>query len=173
MIPVKANWGPSTEEQFFNIARTLTFRLNAQDDHVKHYRPMVLLLSGNPTDRRALLDMANHMTKRYGLLFLAHIALDPIPQKIMENITLKQKEWLRNENINAFYKLIESDSINGGTRSMIQVLIQSFCDFYFKFVCLKCSGVGKFKPNIVMMGYKANWQTCSPSQLNDYYQIIQ
>ena len=129
---VKANWGPSTEEQFFNIARTLTFRLNAQDDHVKHYRPMVLLLSGNPCERRALLDMANHMTKRYGLLFLAHIALDPIPYKSKVDITLKQKAWLREQNINAFYKLMECDSISSGTKSMIQVLmVLSFTPFTF------------------------------------------
>jgi len=90
---------------------------------------MILLLSGNPTNRRALVDMANHMTKRYGLLFLAHIAQGPINHKTIEEITLKQKAWLRNENINAFYKLIESDSISAGTGSLMQV----FIIFYIKY----------------------------------------
>ncbi|CAG2112869.1 unnamed protein product, partial [Medioppia subpectinata] len=153
--PTKANWGPSTEEQFFNIARHLTFRLNVQDEHVKHYRPMILLLSGNPTNRIALVDMANHMTKRYGLLLLAHIAQGPIPFRTKDEITSKQKQWLKNENINAFYKLIESDSVSVGAKSFIQA-----------------SGIGKFTPNIVMLGYKSNWQSCDSLDLIDYYQII-
>ena len=185
---MKANWGPSTEEQFFNIARYLTFRLNVQDEHVKHYRPMILLLSGNPTNRTTLVDMANHMTKRYGLLFLAHIAQGPIPFRTKDEIIHKQKQWLRNENINAFYKLIESDSVSVGTKSFMQVCVhyknfQEYSYILFKYYtnyytiklifCIQASGIGKFTPNIVMLGYKSNWQSCDSSTLSDYYQIIQ
>lgn len=38
---------------------------------------------------------------------------------------------------------------------------------------LKALGVGKFSPNIVMMGYKNDWQSCNSSELNEYYNNIQ
>jgi hypothetical protein len=82
---------------------------------------MILLLSGNPTNRRALVDMASLMTKRYGILFLAHIAHGPILYKTKEEITLSQKAWLRSKNIKAFYKLMESNSLSDGIKSLMQV----------------------------------------------------
>ena len=127
---VKANWGPSTEEQVFNIARTLTFRLNAQENHVKHYRPMILLLCGNPSTRQALVDMGHHMTKQYGILFLTHIVYESIPHKAKEEIIAKQRAYLKNEDISAFYKLIESESLSVGTRYLIQVFFNDLLTNY-------------------------------------------
>jgi solute carrier family 12 sodium/potassium/chloride transporter 2 len=117
---------------------------------------MILLLCGNPTNRRALVDMASLMTKRYGILFLAHIAQGPVTYKTKEEITLSQKAWLRSKNIKAFYKLMESNSLSDGIKSLMQA-----------------SGIGKFTPNIVMLGFKTNWQTCDLNNLLDYYEIIQ
>jgi len=96
---------------------------------------MILLMSGNPTSRRALLDMANLMTKKYGLLFLAHIAQPPILYKTKQQITLSQKEWLRSKDIHAFYRLLESDSLSNGTKSMMQVFSYHthFIQKYFLF----------------------------------------
>ena len=38
--------------------------LTKVEDHVKNYRPKILLLSGNPGDRPALMDFASLLTKK-------------------------------------------------------------------------------------------------------------
>jgi len=34
-------------------------------------------------------------------------------------------------------------------------------------------GLGKLKPNIVMLGYKSNWFKCSSQDLNMYFNVLQ
>jgi hypothetical protein len=82
---------------------------------------MILLLCGNPKNRQALVDMANRITKRYGLLFLSHITEGPIPYKTREKVMMAQKAWLKSEKINAFYKLVEAHSLSDGIRNIMQV----------------------------------------------------
>lgn len=38
---------------------------------------------------------------------------------------------------------------------------------------MKVSGIGKLKPNILMLGYKSDWQTCDKQQFIDYFEILQ
>jgi solute carrier family 12 sodium/potassium/chloride transporter 2 len=38
---------------------------------------------------------------------------------------------------------------------------------------MQATGVGKLKPNILMMGYKANWRECSTDELQMYFDIMQ
>jgi len=82
---------------------------------------MILLLCGNPKNRQALVDMANRITKRYGLLFLSHVTQGPIPFKTREKVIIAQKAWLKSEGINAFYKLVETESLSDGVKCMMQV----------------------------------------------------
>lgn len=82
---------------------------------------MILLLCGNPKNRQALVDMAHRITKKYGLLFLSHITEGPIPYKTREKVMMAQKAWLKSEKINAFYKLVEAQSLSDGIRNIMQV----------------------------------------------------
>ena len=34
-------------------------------------------------------------------------------------------------------------------------------------------GIGKLRPNIVLLGYKSDWETCDPGDLRDYFNLIQ
>lgn len=38
---------------------------------------------------------------------------------------------------------------------------------------MKLSGLGKMKPNLVLMGFKSDWSTCSVEELDDYFGVIQ
>ncbi|XP_054163033.1 solute carrier family 12 member 3-like [Oppia nitens] len=153
--PSKANWGSSTEACCFDCARSLTFRLNKQEDHIKSYRPIVLLLSGNPKNRQVLVDMANRITKGHGMLFLSHVTEGPLSYKTRERVIDSQRVWIKSERINAFYKLIESEFLSDGIRNQMH-----------------STGVGKFTPNIVMLGYKSDWRSAKDDDLRDYYDVI-
>lgn len=126
LITAKANWGPSTEAQCFDLTRCLIYRLNVQENHIKHYRPIILLLSGNPSARQALVDMANCITKKHGLLYLSHVTKGRFPLKIRENIISNQRIWLRAEKIKAFYMLEDGEFISDCIKGMMQAWFYLF-----------------------------------------------
>jgi hypothetical protein len=47
--------------------------LNRVEEHVKNFRPQVLVLTGMPGSRPPLVDFANLITKGLSLLVCAHI----------------------------------------------------------------------------------------------------
>jgi solute carrier family 12 (sodium/potassium/chloride transporter), member 2 len=49
--------------------------LNSVEEHVKNYRPQLLVLTGMPGARPPLVDFANLITKKVSLLICGHILL--------------------------------------------------------------------------------------------------
>lgn len=38
---------------------------------------------------------------------------------------------------------------------------------------LKASGIGKLRPNILLMGYKSDWHKCPRDDLEEYFTVLQ
>lgn len=124
----EVNWGSTTEDQTFTNSLSNLIRLNQIPNHVKNYRPCILLLSGNPSARMPLVALARDLTKNVGLLLIGQVTqqgkLDPKShQKVVENLS----GWLKFKKIKGFYLLNQSDSISNGVRNMIQLGI--YCYF--------------------------------------------
>lgn len=131
------------------VTHLLTFLLN--------YRPQILLLSGFPADRPALVDFANAFTRGIGLLICGHSLNSPINQRVRNNLTQQSTEWLFARKVKAFYALSdESTSICTNLRSLMQSV-----------------GFGKLRPNLVLMGFKSDWHSCESHELLEYFNIIQ
>lgn len=64
--------------------------------------------------------------------------------------------YFETKKIKAFYNLIDDVKMDTGIKMMIQ-----------------SSGFGKLSPNIVMMGYKADWAIGSYSSLKTYFNVLQ
>ena len=67
------NWGSSTQGQTYVSALNTSLNLVAVEEHVKNYRPQILILSGPPGARPPLIDFANQITKNVSLLMCGHI----------------------------------------------------------------------------------------------------
>lgn len=67
------NWGSSTQAQNYRSAIQSVYRLNMVPDHVKTYRPQILLLSGNPGTHSQIVDLAYLITKGSGMLVCGNI----------------------------------------------------------------------------------------------------
>ena len=70
---VDVNWGSTTQAQTYNNALNAVQQLDRVEDHVKNYRPQLLVLSGTPSARSALIDFAHHITKNNSLFICGHI----------------------------------------------------------------------------------------------------
>jgi solute carrier family 12 sodium/potassium/chloride transporter 2 len=71
---------------------------------------------------------------------------------------LQQKayRYLRYINIKGFCSVADDSNLHTGVAAMLSL-----------------SGVGKVKPNILMMGYKSDWSTCDRNSLEQYVLTIQ
>lgn len=67
------NWGSSTQAQTYKTALTAAYRLQTISDHVKNYRPQVLVLAGSPHMRPPLVDLAGLITKNNSLMVVGDV----------------------------------------------------------------------------------------------------
>lgn len=71
-------------------------------------------------------------------------------------MTYKAHTWLRAHKIKAFYTHVDESSFEEGAKALIQA-----------------SGVGKLRPNILLMGFKNDWNSCEPDDLSMYFNTMQ
>nr|CAI5840080.1 unnamed protein product [Callosobruchus analis] len=150
------NWGSSTQAQTYKTALTTTQRLNNVDEHVKNYKPQILLLCSGPYVRPALLDFANLITKRHSLLIIGDVVNKPLDYKVRSAMISKAYKYLKANKMKAFYSLVDNVPFEAGSKALLQTV-----------------GIGKLSPNVVMMGYKNDWMTCSKEELNMYFNVLQ
>jgi len=137
----ETNWGSSVQAQVFVDAVKSVHVLTETPDHVKTYRPKILCLTGNPAHRPALVDFANIITKKTSLLICGHVLNDPAPvnlYKLREDVQF----WLKDHAIKGFYTVNQSSSFEEGAKN-----------------CITMAGLGKMAPNLVLLGFKANWKS--------------
>lgn len=149
------NWGSTTQAQTYKNALLSVQQLNNVDEHVKNYRPQILLLTGIPSSRSILIDLANVLTKNLSLLICGHVIKGQSTQRQRVFYQRQAREWFNERKIKGFYTIVDDDDFESGARAMMQA-----------------SGVGKLRPNILMMGFKNDWQTCGKIELDSYFNTI-
>ncbi|KAB7507825.1 Solute carrier family 12 member 3 [Armadillidium nasatum] len=150
------NWGSSTQAQTYVSALKSTLELIAVEDHIKNYRPQVLLFSGSPGSRPPLVDFANSITKNLSFLSCANIVKGPLTQRTRNIITRRAYNWLGKHKIKAFYcSLVEANDLEEGAKFLFQLV-----------------GLGKLRPNMILMGYKSNWRQCDKEELKSYFNTL-
>ena len=148
------NWGSSTQSESFVSALKAVHSLAKVEDHVKNYRPKLIVMAGNPADRPLLIDFANLITKRLSLLELVHIVHDDVDSKTMKHMKEETGEWLTKNHIKAFYSLTRNSSFCDGVRSAIEL-----------------SGLGKLSPNMMLIGFEEHWWLY-PDYADEYVQTL-
>ncbi|NXK97582.1 S12A3 protein, partial [Formicarius rufipectus] len=153
------NWGSSMQASSYNMALNYSVGLSEVDEHIKNYRqgPQCLVLTGPPNFRPALVDFVGTFTKNLSLMLCGNVLIGPRKQKMPESRLTADghAKWLMKRKIKAFY----TDVVAEDLRSGVQMLLQA-------------AGLGKMRPNILVLGYKRNWRTASPQSLEDYVGIL-
>ncbi|KAK7083972.1 hypothetical protein SK128_027921, partial [Halocaridina rubra] len=149
------NWGSSTQAQIYTLALNTVTSLCNVEEHVKTYRPQVLVLSGSPGSRPPLIHFANSITKNMSLLVAGECCSDQQSMRIRSHLTREATDWLNRHKIRAFYTLSDGPSMELAARAIMANV-----------------GLGKLQPNMVLMGYKTTWQSCPSEELNSYFRTI-
>ncbi|XP_066205439.1 solute carrier family 12 member 3 isoform X2 [Saccopteryx leptura] len=153
----EVNWGSSVQAGSYNLALSYSVGLNEVDEHIKNYRPQCLVLTGPPNFRPALVDFVGTFTRNLSLMICGHVLVGPRKQRMPElrAIASGHTKWLNKRRIKAFY----SDVIAEDLRSGVQTLMQA-------------TGLGRMKPNILVVGFKKNWQSAHPATVEDYIGLL-
>nr|XP_020450787.1 solute carrier family 12 member 2-like [Monopterus albus] len=151
------NWGSSTQALIYNQALTHCLNLTGVEDHVKNFRPQCLVLAGYPNSRPALLQLVHSFTKNIGLVVCGHVRIvsrRPNMKELSQEHARCQR-WLNEKRIKAFYTPVFSDNLRHGAQFLLQAV-----------------GLGRLKPNTLVMGFKNNWSDGDMRDVEIYVNTI-
>ncbi|KAK3888775.1 hypothetical protein Pcinc_007192 [Petrolisthes cinctipes] len=149
------NWGSSTQAQTYVSALNSTLDLNMVEEHVKNYRPQLLVLSGEVRSRPPLLHLAHLLTKNISLLICGHVIQTEPSQRVRNSLSKQSYTWFTKHKIRAFYSVVEGMTLEHGAKSLCKLV-----------------GLGKLKPNTVLLGFKSNWRKCDKNELRAYFNTL-
>ncbi|XP_071611336.1 solute carrier family 12 member 1 [Heliangelus exortis] len=153
----EVNWGSSTQALYYVNALDSALALTTVEDHVKNFRPQCIVLTGAPMIRPALLDITHTFTKNNGLCICCEVYTGPrkLCVKEMNSGMAKKQAWLTKNKRKAFYAAVAADSFRDGVKSLLQA-----------------SGLGRMKPNTLVIGFKKDWRNAPATQVENYVGII-
>uniref|UniRef100_A0A3Q3J1F2 Solute carrier family 12 member 2 n=1 Tax=Monopterus albus TaxID=43700 RepID=A0A3Q3J1F2_MONAL len=120
-------------------------------------RPQCLVLAGYPNSRPALLQLVHSFTKNIGLVVCGHVRIvsrRPNMKELSQEHARCQR-WLNEKRIKAFYTPVFSDNLRHGAQFLLQAV-----------------GLGRLKPNTLVMGFKNNWSDGDMRDVEIYVNTI-
>uniref|UniRef100_A0A6J0TFG0 Solute carrier family 12 member 1 isoform X1 n=1 Tax=Pogona vitticeps TaxID=103695 RepID=A0A6J0TFG0_9SAUR len=153
----EVNWGSSSQALYYVSAVDTALELTTVDDHVKNFRPQCIVLTGGPMTRPALLDITHSFAKNNGLCICCEVYTGPRKLCVTEmNTGMATKQaWLTKNKRKAFYAAVAADSFRDGVKSLLQA-----------------SGLGRMKPNTLVLGFKKDWRCASAAQVENYMGVL-
>ncbi|KAI1799384.1 amino acid permease-domain-containing protein [Daldinia bambusicola] len=136
MSPPK-HWGDVSQNLIYHQVRKYLLRL--KPEHIKFWRPQIILLINDPRHHTRLIQFCNSL-KKGSLYILGHVIVTDDFSSGIHEAKLQQSAWTRYisefSRIKAFVQLTMSPSIVWGVRNLIL-----------------SAGLGGMRPNIAILGF--------------------
>lgn len=129
-------WGDVSQSLIYHQVRKYLLRL--RQEHVKFWRPQVLLFINDPRHQYKLIQFCNSL-KKGALFVLGHVIVTPDFGSAVPEARRQQSSWTKYidfSKIKAFVNIAISPAVEWGARNIVL-----------------SAGLGGMRPNIVMMGF--------------------
>ncbi len=131
------HWGDVSQNLIYHQVRKYLLRL--KPEHIKFWRPQVILLINNPRRQTRLIQFCNSL-KKGALYILGHVIVTDDFASGVAEAKLQQAAWTKYiseySRIKAFVQLTMSPTITWGVRNLVL-----------------SAGLGGMRPNILVMGF--------------------
>ncbi|KAF2832136.1 hypothetical protein CC86DRAFT_340436 [Ophiobolus disseminans] len=129
-------WGDVSQGLIYHQVRKYLLRL--RQEHVKFWRPQILLLVNDPRRQYKLIQFCNSL-KKGGLFVLGHVIVTQNFAEAVPEARRQQQSWTKYidfSRIKAFVNIAISPAVEWGARNLVLG-----------------AGLGGMRPNIVIMGF--------------------
>lgn len=135
---LEASWGDMRSGLWFAVTRFGLLRYVASRQHIRNWRPVILVLVGSPKSRLAMVNFAHWLESRRGFLFLAQIVTGAWDDLLPRQRSLQEslRTFIAENRLSAVPKTVIADDFEHGVSTLLQV-----------------TGVGQFEPNTIMVGW--------------------